>query len=150
MVQKEKVKIGIVGHGFVGQAIDYAFTHDLVDKFYVDPKLNTNIDELCKWKPACVFICAPTPMSDNGTVDGAIVEDAVLKLIEHTDAMIVIKSTVTPDILTRLYNSVHDDDKLRITHNPEFLTENNAKEQFVTSRMRIICLLYTSPSPRDY
>ena len=66
MVQKEKVKIGIVGHGFVGQAIDYAFTHDLVDKFYVDPKLNTNIDELCKWKPACVFICAPTPMSDNG------------------------------------------------------------------------------------
>ena len=138
MVQKEKVKIGIVGYGFVGQAIDYAFTHDLVDKFYVDPKLNTNIDELCKWKPACVFICAPTPMSDNGTVDGAIVEDAVLKLIEHTDAMIVIKSTVTPDILTRLYNSVHDDDKLRITHNPEFLTENNAKEQFVTSRMRVI------------
>ena len=45
MVQKEKVKIGIVGYGFVGQAIDYAFTHDLVDKFYVDPKLNTNIDE---------------------------------------------------------------------------------------------------------
>ena len=35
MVQKEKVKIGIVGYGFVGQAIDYAFTHDLVDKFYV-------------------------------------------------------------------------------------------------------------------
>ena len=77
-------------------------------------------------------------MSDNGTVDGAIVEDAVLKIIQHTNALVVIKSTVTPDILTRLYNSVHDDDKLRITHNPEFLTENNAKEQFVTSRMRII------------
>ena len=77
-------------------------------------------------------------MSDNGTVDGAIVEDAVLKLIEHTDALIVIKSTVTPDILTRLYNSVHDDDKPRITHNPEFLTENNAKDQFINSRMRII------------
>ena len=29
----KKVKIGIVGYGFVGQAIDYAFTHDLVDKF---------------------------------------------------------------------------------------------------------------------
>ena len=77
-------------------------------------------------------------MSDNGTVDGAIVEDAVLKIIQHTNALVVIKSTVTPDILTRLYNSVHDDDKLRITHNPEFLTENNAKEQFVTSRMRVI------------
>ena len=77
---KNKFKLGIVGYGFVGQAIDYAFTHDSVEKFYVDPKLNTNIDELCKWDPACVFVCAPTPMSDNGTVDGAIVEDAVLKI----------------------------------------------------------------------
>ena len=135
---KSKFKLGIVGYGFVGQAIDYAFTNDELEKFYVDPKLQTNIDDLCKWNPACVFVCAPTPMSDNGTVDGAIVEDAVLKLIEHTDALIVIKSTVTPDILTRLYNSVHDDDKPRITHNPEFLTENNAKDQFINSRMRII------------
>ena len=135
---KNKFKLGIVGYGFVGQAIDYAFTNDELEKFYVDPKLETNIDDLCEWNPTCVFVCAPTPMSDNGTVDGAIVEDAVLKLIEHTDALIVIKSTVTPDILTRLYNSVHDDDKPRITHNPEFLTENNAKEQFINSRMRII------------
>ena len=135
---KNKFKLGIVGYGFVGQAIDYAFTNDELEKFYVDPKLETNIDDLCEWNPSCVFVCAPTPMSDNGTVDGAIVEDAVLKLIEHTDALIVIKSTVTPDILTRLYNSVHDDDKPRITHNPEFLTENNAKEQFINSRMRII------------
>ena len=135
---KSKFKLGIVGYGFVGQAIDYAFTNDDLEKFYVDPKLETNIDDLCKWNPTCVFVCAPTPMSDNGTVDGAIVEDAVLKLIQHTDALIVIKSTVTPDILTRLYNSVHDDDKPRITHNPEFLTENNAKEQFINSRMRII------------
>ena len=135
---KSKFKLGIVGYGFVGQAIDYAFTNDELEKFYVDPKLQTNIDDLCKWNPTCVFVCAPTPMSDNGTVDGAIVEDTVLKLIEHTDALIVIKSTVTPDILTRLYNSVHDDDKPRITHNPEFLTENNAKDQFVNSRMRII------------
>ena len=135
---KNKFKLGIVGYGFVGQAIDYAFTNDDLEKFYVDPKLETNIDDLCEWNPTCVFVCAPTPMSDNGTVDGAIVEDAVLKLIQHTDALIVIKSTVTPDILTRLYNSVHDDDKPRITHNPEFLTENNAKEQFINSRMRII------------
>ena len=135
---KNKFKLGIVGYGFVGQAIDYAFTNDELEKFYVAPQLETNIDDLCEWNPSCVFVCAPTPMSDNGTVDGAIVEDAVLKLIEHTDALIVIKSTVTPDILTRLYNSVHDDDKPRITHNPEFLTENNAKEQFINSRMRII------------
>ena len=33
MVQDKKIRMGIVGHGFVGKAIDYAFTHELVDSF---------------------------------------------------------------------------------------------------------------------
>ena len=46
MVQDKKIRMGIVGHGFVGKAIDYAFTHELVDKFLVDPKYDTTIDDL--------------------------------------------------------------------------------------------------------
>ena len=45
----DKFKIGIVGHGFVGQAVDYAFTNPIVEKFYVDPKYGTNIDNLVEW-----------------------------------------------------------------------------------------------------
>ena len=30
---KNKFKLGIVGYGFVGQAIDYAFTNDELEKF---------------------------------------------------------------------------------------------------------------------
>ena len=43
MVQKQdsKIRMGIVGHGFVAKAIDYAFTHELVDKFLVDPLYDT-------------------------------------------------------------------------------------------------------------
>ena len=71
-------------------------------------------------------------------VDASIVEDAVLKLITHTKSLVVIKSTITPDVINRLYNSIHDDDKPRLTYNPEFLTENSAKEQFIFSQHHIL------------
>ena len=41
-----RMKVGIVGHGFVGGAVDYAFTHKDIEKFYVDPKHDTTIDDL--------------------------------------------------------------------------------------------------------
>ena len=34
------MKLGIVGHGFVGTAVDHGFTKD-VQKFIVDPKHNS-------------------------------------------------------------------------------------------------------------
>ena len=42
--------MGIVGHGFVGKTIDYAFTHER-DKFLVDPLYDTDIDDLIDYKP---------------------------------------------------------------------------------------------------
>tara|TARA_R110000782_G_scaffold97307_1_gene182119 strand:- start:136 stop:1086 length:951 start_codon:yes stop_codon:yes gene_type:complete len=133
-----KLKIGIVGHGFVGGAVDYAFTHPEVEKFYVDPKHGTTIDELVDWEPHVTFICAPTPMAESGFVDASIVEDAALKLLEHTEGGVVIKSTITPDIVDRLYSSVFEDDIKRLTINPEFLTESNAKAQFVNASYHVI------------
>lgn len=133
-----KLRIGIVGHGFVGGAVDYAFTHPEVEKFYVDPKYNTSIDDLVEWEPHVSFICAPTPMAESGFVDASIVEDASLKLLEHTEGGVVIKSTITPDIVDRLYSSIFEDDIKRLTINPEFLTESNAKEQFVSAPYHVL------------
>lgn len=133
-----KLKLGIVGHGFVGGAVDYAFTHREIEKFYVDPKHGTTIDDLVDWKPHITFICAPTPMAESGFVDASIVEDATLKLLEHTEGGVVIKSTITPDIVDRLYSSVFEDDIKRLTINPEFLTETNAKEQFIDADYHIV------------
>ena len=85
-------RLGIVGHGFVGRAVEYAFCHPLVDLHIVDPKYDTDIDSMVEFSPMCVFVCAPTPMNpESGFVDASIVEDAVLKLIEHTEALVVIK-----------------------------------------------------------
>jgi UDPglucose 6-dehydrogenase len=127
-----KFKLGIVGHGFVGQAVDYAFTNPHVEKFYVDPKYGTNIDDLVAWQPHMTFVCAPTPMLENGAVDATIVNDAVLKLVQHTNSGIAIKSTVTPDVINNLMVTVFFKDAAdRVVYNPEFLTENSAKEQFI-------------------
>ena len=68
-----KLKLGIVGHGFVGKATDWGF-NKRVNKFIVDPLLNTNIRDLKDFNPEIVFICVPTPMSDDGSQDSSIIE----------------------------------------------------------------------------
>ena len=60
--REQKLKLGIIGFGYVGKAVDYIFSTDMVDKFVVDPKYNDNtLQDLCEWQPNCVFICLPTP-----------------------------------------------------------------------------------------
>ena len=95
-MEDAKIKLGIVGHGFVGKAVDYAFTHELVDKFLVDPLYDTTIDNLVEYEPIMTFITAPTPMHDNGMVDASIVEDAVLKLITHTKVLLLLNQQLLP------------------------------------------------------
>lgn len=134
-------KLGIVGHGFVGKAVEYAFLHPLVDLQIADPKYGpeASIDAMVEFEPHCVFVCAPTPMNpDSGFVDASIVEDAVLKLIEHTESLVVVKSTITPDVIDRLYNSMFEDGIDRFVYNPEFLTEKSAEEQFVNAEFHVL------------
>lgn len=133
--RQAKFKLGIIGHGFVGQAVDYAFSTPFVQKFIVDPKYGelNKLEDLCEFNPNCTFICAPTPSNDDGSVDCGIVEEAVMKLINLTDSFIIIKSTVPPDVVDRLMSI----DK-RVAYCPEFLTEGNAKMDFVNAPYRIL------------
>lgn len=128
-----KFRLAIVGHGFVGQAVEYAFTHPLVKVEAIDPKYNTSVDDLVKIAPHLVFICAPTPQGDDGQVDATIVIDAVLKSMIHTEALVVVKSTITPDIIDKIYSSIEAKDAERFVYNPEFLTEKNAAADFVNA-----------------
>jgi len=74
------MKIGIVGHGFVGKAVDYGFETPLVEKFIVDPIYGTTLDDLKSFNPDVVFICVPTPMNEDGSVDASLVTEAVYSL----------------------------------------------------------------------
>ena len=135
-------KIGIVGHGFVGQAVEYAFTHPLVEFQLFDPKYDTSVDDLKDVTPEdaphCFFISAPTPSNDDGSVNSSIVETAVIKCLNYTDATVIVKSTITPDVIDRLYGAMDKDQRDRFCYNPEFLTEKNAKADFVTAKFHVM------------
>lgn len=128
----KKLKLGIVGHGFVGKATDWGF-NKRISKFIVDPLLDTSVSDLKDFEPEIVFICVPTPMGDDGSQDSSIIEQVIKELALYCpDAIKVVKSTVLPSLLDDLQKL---DSKL--IYNPEFLREKHANLDFVNSDMII-------------
>ena len=130
------MKIAIVGHGFVGKAVDYAFTHSRVEKVIIDPKYGNSVEELndCDF----AFVCVPTPMGVDGEIDSSIVETVVEYLRSNTEAVIVLKSTVTPEVIHRMEQHAPEEEISKLVYNPEFLTEKNAQEQFVNPPFHVL------------
>ncbi len=128
----ENLKLAIVGHGFVGKATDWGFNKN-VTKFIVDPLINTSVTDLADFKPEIVFICVPTPMGKDGSMDASIIEKVLKELILHCpNAIKVIKSTIVPSLLSKLYKL-----DSKIVYNPEFLREKHANMDFENSDMII-------------
>ncbi len=123
--------IAIVGHGFVGKAVDYAFSS--ANKTIIDPIYGLELKDT-ELNHQVTFVCVPTPMSEDGSIDCSIVIDTVNRLKQCQSGIIVVKSTVTPDVVAKLTtgSSGH-----RVVYNPEFLTEKNANEDFINSKMHI-------------
>lgn len=126
------MKIAVIGHGFVGKAVDYGFSNPEVEKRILDPKYgNTDNDQkdLVNWQPQLTFICVPTPMQDDGDINTDIL-DGVMENIKGIEGLIVIKSTITPSTIDKYYQN-------NVIYNPEFLTERSACEQFVNPEFHI-------------
>lgn len=121
-------KILIVGHGFVGQAVDYGFSHPKIEKTIVDPKYGTTLNNIDINLYDCTFVCVPTPMGNDGSVDSSII-DITLSDLKYAK-LVVVKSTVPPDIVAKWPDQV--------VYNPEFLTEKSANEQFVDPSFHIL------------
>ena len=127
----EKFRIGIVGAGFVGTAVQAGFNKPRNELFVVDPKLGTTLEWMIEKDPEVVFICVPTPMGENGEIDSSIVESVISKLVDY-DGLVVLKSTVTPTKIQKL-EKMHP----RFVYNPEFLTEANAVRDFLDPFMHV-------------
>ena len=127
--------VGIIGHGFVGKAVDYGFSMPNVEKYLVDPNYGTTVQSMFQsFNPNVVFIAVPTPMGDDGTINSKIIEGVFHDLNTHGNGcMAVIKSTITPEVIQKL-KAIYP----RVVYNPEFLTERNANRDFVEAPMLIL------------
>lgn len=120
--------IGIIGQGFVGNAIYQKFKeYYKINTYDLDPtKSNSTEQETLNNK--IVFICLPTPMDKFGKCDISIVESAVKKCSESEQTkIVVIKSTILPGTTKKLNEKYPS---LQIVFNPEFLTERNAVKDY--------------------
>jgi UDPglucose 6-dehydrogenase len=123
--------MAIVGHGFVGAAVDYGFPNGNCNKTIIDPKYGTQVSDLMESDVEVSFVCVPTPMGQDASIDASILVSTVTDLLAYTSGMIVIKSTVIPSIVGELAKDP------RVIYNPEFLTEKSANEDFVNPIMHV-------------
>ena len=125
--------IGIVGQGFVGNAVYQKFKnyYDVLTYDKDDTKSTSTLENLTMLCDT-IFLCLPTPMKSDGSCDVSILEQ-VLSSIDlladnyETTKSIVIKSTISPGT-TKKWNNKYE--SLRLVFNPEFLTERNAVEDY--------------------
>ncbi len=126
------MKIGIIGFGFVGKALHNGLKDD-VNSIEIDPKLNTNIEDLKNHKPDIVFICLPTPMNDDGSQNIDIVNNVISEINKFdSNLLIVVKSTILPKYVEEISKICKN-----LVINPEFLRENYAEEDFINSEIII-------------
>jgi len=129
------MNIGIIGQGFVGNAIYQKFKNYFDIKTYDLNSSKCNSSEEKVLKQDIVFICLPTPMNKDGSCNIDLVEKTIIKLHKSLTCKIaVIKSTIPPGTTETLNKKYKE---LDIIFNPEFLTEANAVEDF-NNQNRII------------
>lgn len=126
------MKIGIIGHGFVGKAI--ANAQDQNNLLINDPKLvgSKSIEEIkanTKW----VYVSVPTPMSESGELDTSILE-SVLDSLQGYTGLVISKCTALPSY----YISAKKHYNFRLIHVPEFLTAANANTDYMTPEMIVM------------
>jgi nucleotide sugar dehydrogenase len=135
------MRLGIIGNGFVGNAIAHAFIPYMEVKIYdVDKeKCYNTFDDVVNHSDV-VFVSVPTPMNKEGVIDLSIVESVFADInrkynTNRSDAAVfVLKSTAVPGTTRSLKQKYPN---LSIVFNPEFLTERHARFDFL-NQSRIV------------
>ena len=130
-----KRRIAIIGHGFVGQAVEYVFSTPSVEQMIIDTKytFGNTINDLAGFNPDFTFVCVPTPMSDDGKINASIVNQVITQVLETVGdkSYVVLKSTLTPEHVSKITD-------YRFIYNPEFLAERSAKADIVNPQFHVI------------
>ena len=141
-------RIGVFGNGFVGSAVQFGFSPSTGCDYEVrvydkDPSKSVDSIEETVNKSDFIFLSVPTPSNKDGSMNLDIVEQAlsdISKVNENEYNIVLLRSTVVPGTTRELQSRF---DNLRIVFNPEFLTEQNAKYDFINQARIIIGGGYT-------
>jgi len=139
---KLKTNIGVIGNGFVGNAVRFAFspqtgceaTVRVYDK--VESKSLNTLEETVN-KSDIIFVSVPTPSNSDGSIHIGILESVLsdISLVhDGNDNIILIRSTIVPGTTRKLQEKFTN---LNLVFNPEFLTERSAKFDFI-NQARVI------------
>ncbi len=139
-MNKNKIyKIGIIGRGFVGSAVENGFKS--MDKselriYDINPDKSKNSLFDVVNHSDLVFVSIPTPSNDDGSINLDLVDNCLdnINKILKSDPIILLRSTMTPGSSSFFQKKFP---KLKIVFNPEFLTEKNANYDFL-NQSRII------------
>lgn len=128
----KKYKIGIIGLGMVGGALQRYFARKKNYKLYLYDKFKKigGIDDVNQ--ADYIYICVPTPNNSNGQNISAINQS--IKQLKG-NKIIIIKSTILPRTTDSLQGAYPQH---KILFNPEFLTEETADNDMAFPDRQII------------
>lgn len=130
---KYNTSIGIIGLGFVGNAIKSSLSGP-AELVLIDPSkgFNAAYEDLLMCDG--VFVCVPTPELGDGSCDTTILKNVLSKLSEvKYSGVIISKCTATPDIYQELQDVFPN-----LVHSPEFLTADHALRDYANGKFAII------------
>ena len=121
------INVGVIGNGFVGEAISFAFS-SVANMYIYDTDSSRCLNDIeSVHKCDFVFVCVPTPMFQDGSQDLSYVESAFEKATDRP--IYILKSTVLPGTTKKLSEQYPN---FKIIFSPEFLTERTAKLDMLT------------------
>ncbi len=129
------LKVSVIGLGIVGEAIyKYLKFKKITTKSFDIVKESDSFEDCLQTD--IMFLCLPTVFSEEKKeYDKASIYDTCKKLIDaNYMGIILIKSTIEPmttELLTQEY-------KLKMIHNPEFLSSKTAYEDFKNQQKIIL------------
>ena len=139
---KMKQRIGVVGRGFVGSAVQFGFSPRVgcdaeVRVYDIDPSKSTHTLEETVNESDFVFLSVPTPSNGDGSINIDILDNALNNINEVSECQnaILVRSTVIPGTTQKLQMKYTD---LNLLFNPEYLTERSAKFDFINQSRFII------------
>ena len=137
-------RIGIVGKGFVGSAVQFGFSPSVgvdaeVKVYDKDPNKSTHTLQEVVLGSDIIFLSVPTPSNKDGSINLDIVKSILNDIneiySETVNSIILLRSTVIPGTTRKLQEKYP---KLRIVFNPEFLTERAANFDFINQSRFVV------------